>query len=135
MELANTASPCFGADDLEEGRIILFIDGLDEVTPESRTSIISRVLLFNKAYPRCKAIVASRNYSSVMSMPELASFARFQLTPIDLVQAQKMLDRLERSKGLAPQRSAELLRQLWTAPDLLDTFLSGICLVPRTQPG
>ena len=113
MRIMNSAKPCFTSDDLENGRIVLLVDALDELgDDEARKAILLKTHSFHKEYPECQIVVTSRSYKFLEQSGELKDFARFNLTPINYKQAQQIIRRFERKRGLSCESSNEILRRL-----------------------
>jgi hypothetical protein len=113
MRLMNSNKPSFSNDDLKDGRVVILIDALDELgSDESRKGILISAHSFHKEYPKCQIILTSRAYSFLDGSPELKDFTRFDLTPINYKQAQQIIRRFERKRGLPCESSNEILRRL-----------------------
>jgi len=112
LEYTDSNTPCLSDDDLNKGNLLILIDSLDEVDSPKRSAIVSKILDFHKRYPQCRIVVTSRNYSSIINLPELRDFVRFNISPINLKQAQKLVERLSRGKSLPVDKANEMLRQL-----------------------
>lgn len=112
IKYSNSNKPCFSEEDLSSGNLLILADALDEVADNRRKYVIAKLQDFHSKYKNCKIIITSRNYASIINMPELNSFIRFTLTPIDLKQAQKLLERLIKGKALPVEKASEVLRRL-----------------------
>ncbi|NQT51746.1 NACHT domain-containing protein [bacterium] len=108
----DTGRCCFTVDELRKGDICVLVDALDEAPPDRRASVVDRILAFHEEYPRCKVVLTSREYASIVSLPTLTGFTRLRLTPINLQQAEKILDRLEKGRKVSEDTSKEMLRRL-----------------------
>lgn len=95
--MINSTKPCFSNDDLASGRVVLLSDSLDELALDTaRASVISKVLEFNSAFPKCQVILTSRDYAYLKSLEGLKPFTQFRLFPIDYRQAEQILKRFEK---------------------------------------
>lgn len=113
LRLVKSTKPCFSNDDLASGRVVLLIDSLDELALEdARASVIAKVLEFNRSFPKCQVILASRDYAYVKSLEGLKEFTQFRLFPIDYKQAEQILKRFEKKRSLPSTKSKEILRRL-----------------------
>jgi len=112
MKYTGSNKSCFTEEDLTTGNVLVLVDALDEVPDRNRSQVISKLNDFHAQYKECKIVITSRNYSSIINMPDLNPFMRFYLTPIDLKQAQKLLERLSKGRSLAVEHAGEILRQL-----------------------
>lgn len=111
--IAKAEHPVFSAEDLEQGRVTLFIDALDELSDDSsRTASLQLVEDFHKAYPSCQVLVTSRDYAFIKILPALGSFTRFHLIPISYKQAAQILKRVQTQRRLPEHASKEILRRL-----------------------
>jgi len=113
MRLVKLNRPSFSTSDLSEGRIVFLIDGLDELgDDETRKVVVSILRAFNVDYPTCQIILTSRPYRFLDTSVEVSEFTRFDLTPINYKQAQQIIRRFEKTRGLPCETSGELLRRL-----------------------
>jgi NACHT domain/Restriction endonuclease len=103
----------FSADDLEQGRVVFLIDGLDEVAKaESMDAALDTISAFHSKFPLCKIILTSRPTPYLRSGAFLKSFTPFTITDLNLAQAAKIVRALARQKSLSVENSSEILRQL-----------------------
>ena len=112
LQYVDSKKPCFTDEDLKSGNLLILIDALDEVNDADRRCVIDKIQNFHDKYPLCKIILTSRNYPSIMNLQEVSNFVRFNITPINLKQAQKLATRLSKGKSLPPTQTNEMLRQL-----------------------
>jgi hypothetical protein len=111
--LSGTGKHAFDSTDLVEGRLLLFVDALDEIASDiTKGEVISRLLAFNKDYPDCKVILTSRPSSFTTNNVEIKSFTRFRVNPVDIKQVEKMVARLVKGKSLPEESTQEMLRKL-----------------------
>ena len=105
--------PCFSTKDLYEGRVLLLVDALDEISHEDgRKYILNALREFHEQYPHCKIIITSREYSFIKELDELAYYRTYRLSPIDWKQADKIIQRLHSGKALSKEPIQEMLRRL-----------------------
>lgn len=102
----------FTSDDLETGRVVLLVDGLDEVSQGARrVSVVQAIERFYSTYPRCSVVLATRPYTSIEEIPGVRAFTRCRILPMSLERAEKMLVTFQ--KGAADsQYSKEILRRI-----------------------
>lgn len=113
MSFTGKSTPAFSSNDLEAGRLVVLIDGLDEVSTDlDRENILNRIIRFHKLFPKGQIIVASRDYSFIARISIFNEFEKFRLHPINFRQAEKLLKRFEKRRSLSPERSKEILRRL-----------------------
>jgi hypothetical protein len=111
--ISNSSKAAFSGKDLAEGRLLLLVDALDEVTDDDgRLKVIELIHELQASYPRCQVIATSREYGFVQSMKGLTGFAQFRVMPIDFKQAEQILERLSRKTQLPQENARELLRRL-----------------------
>ena len=111
--LADSRNPCFGVSDLQEGRVIVLVDALDEIAEQGpREEIVELINQFSRDYPRVRLVITSRPYAFVRDMKALSSFEVFNISPINWKQASKIVKKLQEGKKVAPQNSKELLRRI-----------------------
>jgi predicted NACHT family NTPase len=103
----------FSTIDLLNGRVVIFIDALDELADDTaRTSALQLVNSFHSLYPKCQIIITSREYSFIQNAPELKKFQQYRLSGINYKQAEQIVNRLQKGKNLPVESSKEILRRL-----------------------
>ncbi len=105
----------FGLEDFEAGRVVLLVDGLDELAESAdRQAVIDFCLRYVDAYPRCSMALTTRPYSSVDRLAGLNRFKRFRMSSLSIEDASKMLANLDSQKGAAAAADwrRETLRKL-----------------------
>lgn len=111
--LTGSSKPSFSVDDLLNGRVVVFIDALDEVAEDvGRRPVLQLIDDFHKLYPKCQIIITSRNYAFLRDLPELKNFETYRLSPINYRQAAQIIDRLQKGRSLPAENSKEILRRL-----------------------
>lgn len=111
--LADSTKPAFSSEDLRDGRVVVLVDALDELADDNvRATVLQRVLDFHSLYPKCQAVLTSRDYSFVGMIAELTPFTRFNLSPISLNQAGQLLEKIRRNRQLPLDASKEIMRRL-----------------------
>jgi hypothetical protein len=113
MRLAQSSKPSFSTTDLLDGRVILMIDGLDEVPlNEQKNQVLESILDFHKNYKLCKIILTSRDYSIIKNLDPINNFIEYRISPISYKEVDLILKRFQKGKALSPESSKELLRRL-----------------------
>ncbi len=113
QEVAGTQKSPITSKDLQEGLLCVFIDGLDELGDlQIQAQVVQKAVSLTAMYPKCRVIIASRDYGYVEKIAEFQDFVRFNLTPINYKQAQKILERLHKNESLPVAESAEFLRRM-----------------------
>lgn len=114
LENHNLSKSPFDLDDLEEGRVILMVDGLDELfRSEDRQAAIDFCLAFCDLYPKCSLALTTRPYSSIEKLAGLERFKRYRISSLSMEDAGKMLEVVERRSGKSdPLWRKEILRRL-----------------------
>lgn len=112
--ITQTSSPSFTASSLEKGKVIIFVDALDELpSDEDRALIAKSIKVFNDEYPRCKFVVTSRELRYFYNYDDFGKFQTYRISPISYKQAEKIVDQLQKGKkGVPPEGSKEIIRQL-----------------------
>jgi hypothetical protein len=106
-------SPAFTVDDLVAGKVVLLLDGLDELANESqRTKVLESIKSFHRSYPKVQIVLTSRDYSFVKDVLAGYRFARYRITPVSFKQAEKMIARIAKGQSLSSEETAETLRRL-----------------------
>lgn len=130
-KLSRVGSVAFGQDDLDGGRVVVLVDGLDEVPDHTkRQKAVSYLTEFIEMYPRCRVILSSRNYVWLDDIRGIHRFERFSIARIDWREASKMARKLARGKQLPAEQTSELLRRLQEVhgmeltPLLISVFLA-----------
>jgi len=77
---------------LEHGKVILLLDGLDEIRPEMTDKYAEELLTFVAQYPKNMFIMSSRPYDAFSNFP---SFMVLRLHPFSQQQAIQLIDKLE----------------------------------------
>ena len=113
----NTPTPCFSLKDLHDGKVMVFIDALDEISSDaSRKAVLNSIEEFSNLYPNCKVVITSREHPSLLTSDEesdsLKGFTGYFISPIDLIQASQLVDKLRRQRNLSSENSKEIIRRL-----------------------
>lgn len=89
----------FSFEDMEAGRVVLLVDGLDELSEDhDRQSVIDFCLRFVDEHPKCSMALTTRPYSSVDRLDGLNRFRRYRIAPLSIEDASKMLTNLDSKK-------------------------------------
>jgi len=108
-----SGASAFGVSDIEKGKVCLLIDALDEVgTQVTFAHFVEKLIAFDIQYPDCKVIITARNYSYITSADGLAAYTRYNVAPIGLSEATKIIQNLGKKKLLESGRVKEVMRQL-----------------------
>lgn len=112
-EITRSSKSCFTLNDLRDGRVVLFVDSLDEVgSNDGRREVLRLIKEFSEHYPECKIVLSSRPYRFVQELAELREYDEFRISPISWRQAEKIFVRAQKGKALAASSSKEVLRKL-----------------------
>lgn len=114
LKMADVNSVPFTTDDFDEGRIVVLIDGLDELTKiDDRQSVLNFAVQFAEEYRHCSVAIATRPYSSIVHLKGVEKFKRFRISPLDMEGAAKMLNGLTRKEHeRGAEWRSEILRRL-----------------------
>ena len=111
--LTISGSAAFGVSDIENGKVFLLVDALDEVgTQITFGHFVEKLMAFDIRYPDCKVVITARNYSYITSADGLVAYIRYNVAPIGLSEATKIIQNLGKRKLLATERAKEVMRQL-----------------------
>lgn len=111
--LSRSRSACFTDKDLSSGRVIMLIDGLDEIGSDSdRVTLLELIDAFLAANPACQVILTSRPYRFVSELSGLKRYEEFRVSPIDWKQAEKIVRRVTEAKKVPQAQAKEFLRRL-----------------------
>lgn len=113
QSISNSDAPAFGIDDLHSGALVLLIDALDEVPrQQDRLRVLDKCIEFAKCYPACKVVVTSRLSRTTLQSEQAKHFERYDVSPIDLKQARKIIDCATKGKAISVSSCQETLRRL-----------------------
>ena len=113
VRVSSTSEPAFDLNDLEQGRVTLFVDGLDEIPDQqSRQALIADLTAFSSLYSPCRVILTSRNYLWLEELSDIGRFEQFRISPIHWRQAEKLIKRVQKNKSLPQEQTSEILRRL-----------------------
>lgn len=115
--LLNSSTPCFSIKDLHDGKLMIFVDGLDEISSDvSRKNVLDSIEHFSNLYPNCKVLITSRDHPSLLitigESDSLREYATYFISPIDLKQASQLVDKLRKQRNLSSENSKEIIRRL-----------------------
>jgi len=111
--LAHSDKSCFTTDDLVSGRVVLLIDGLDEVSEEARRGeVLSLIGRFTSDYEECQVIISSRPKNPTKADGLLNEFSEYRMSPISWRQAEKIIATINEKKRIPKEQSQELFRRL-----------------------
>jgi NACHT domain len=111
--IVSNKKSCFSSKDLTAGRVILLVDGLDEVASTLDKEWVAAALVqFSSAFPKCQIIATARPYKVFADLHDLKSFEEYRVSPISWKQAEKIVHAVGHRKKLPVKTSNELLRRL-----------------------
>lgn len=114
-KIAGESSAAFERSDLIAGNVTLLLDGYDELgTSELRTAFSQKMSEFNKEFPRCRIFLTSRESPYLKDIEAVIDFTRLRVSPINLKQAGKIIERISKGKDLPTHATEDILRQLDT---------------------
>ena len=103
----------FKEEDLQAGRLVVMIDGLDEIGTEASADYVMELIQqFHSTYPKCQIIVTSRSTTYTISSSRVKPFTFYNVTDLNLAQAVKIIKALAKQQSLSVEDSSEVLRQL-----------------------
>lgn len=108
-----SGAAAFSAAEIGDGKVCVLIDALDEVGTKATFDRFAKNLShFDAQYPECKVIITARNYSYITSAEVLTSYMRYNVAPIGVSQATKIIKNLGKKRLLERERMKEVMRQL-----------------------
>ena len=115
--LLSSPAECFSINDLQEGKVMVFIDALDEISSDaSRKAVLNAIEEFSNLYPKCKVLLTSREHPSLLTSDAESDsgkeYITYFISPIDLSQASQLVDKLRRQQNLSSENSKEIIRRL-----------------------
>ena len=111
--ILGTGKSAFSRNDLSEGRVVIFIDALDELADDqARKKIIQLVEAHSALYPKSKVVLTSREHAYLETAAELDTYTTYYVSPIDLPQASQLVDKLRKQRNLSSESSKEIVRRL-----------------------
>ena len=111
-QLAGASIDAFSTDDLDAGRVILLVDGLDEIpVGDARERVVARLNAFFETHSRNSIVLTTRPYSSIESIAGLRGYTRCRILAMSLATAGKMLSKYSRGQEDS-KHTAEILRRL-----------------------
>ena len=111
--ISKTSEPAFDHEDLNQGRVTLLIDALDEIPDQDeRQHLINLLAEFMSKYSKCRIILASRNFIWIDDLIGIQLFERFRISPIHWRQTIRLIKKFQKGQGLQEEKAAEVLRQL-----------------------
>jgi hypothetical protein len=106
-------NPCFSAEDLANGKLVLLIDSLDEIADtKAKQTALNAILAFAEQYPKNRIILAARDNIRSHDLPQLEIFTAYNISPISFKQAARIVRRFQRGRALPEEKCHELLRRL-----------------------
>jgi hypothetical protein len=113
IKLSPSGKPCFKTEDLNAGKVLIFVDALDEISADAdRKDVLNRIKQFYQQYPLCRIILTSRDYSFIKELEELIPYKTYRISPIDWKEADRIIRRLQSGKSLPKEDIQEMLRRL-----------------------
>jgi energy-coupling factor transporter ATP-binding protein EcfA2 len=111
--LTLSGAAAFGVAEIDNGKVCVLIDALDEVgTQATFNRFMEKLVAFDGHYSNCKVIIAARNYSYITSAEGLAAYVRYNVSPIGLKEATQIIKNLGKKKLIESDRATEVMRQL-----------------------
>lgn len=116
-KIIKAATPCFSMKDLHDGQVMIFIDGLDEISSgEARKKVLNSIEHFSNVYPNCKVVITARDnpalFTSNGESDCLKEYVTYFISPIDFKQASQLVDKLQKQRNLSSENSKEIIRRL-----------------------
>lgn len=111
--LSNSHKSCFTKADLDQGRVLVLIDSLDELpSNESRERVLRLITTAQVQYPLLQVIVSCRPYAFVSELPDLARYHAYTISPLNWKQAEHIVVSAQHGKRASPAAARDILRKL-----------------------
>ena len=108
-----SGAAAFSVSEIEAGEVCVLIDALDEIgNRDTFRAFIDKLEAFDNLYPKCRVIITGRNYSYITKEVRLAKYERFNINPIGLNEANKIVKNLGKRNFLDRGKAKEVMRQL-----------------------
>ena len=115
-EIAKTKNYCYTADDMDNGRLVVMIDALDEVpSHEQRKAILHQINRLSQTYKKIKFIISSRQYPKLPDETSiLFNYEKFNISPIGLNQAKSIVQQVikNQNNNSIQVKAKEVIRQI-----------------------
>jgi len=112
-KLTNDGAAAFTIDDLNEGRVVLLVDAIDEVSDtKGRERVFEKLKKVNAAYDKVQIICTSRLFPSIGELSKKNGVTDFFISPISFRQVEAMIKRLTKEQSLSKEATQEMLRRL-----------------------
>ncbi|SFU37447.1 NACHT domain-containing protein [Pustulibacterium marinum] len=95
---------------LNKGQYIFFLDGLDEVFPEKRESLLKEIDNLTKAYSGCSIVLSTR---PDLNVSELTTFSIFNVEPLTLEKSIELINKLPADKTIKAKFISDLQDNLF----------------------
>ncbi len=103
----------FSKEDIDDGKLLILIDALDEVASDSaRQAIVTAAREFATECTKCSVVLTSRPYSFLSSLPGVEYFERWDMSSLGWKSACDVLDRALTQKKISPSVKKETLRKI-----------------------
>lgn len=122
-------------EDLEQGRVAVLVDALEEVGDENdehkeRERTLTLLLEFHAKYPECIVVITSRDYRSILELTDIGRFVHYFILPIALKEADGLITRVIEKNSVEKDFVRTTLKRLnetygmSLSPMLITVFLS-----------
>jgi len=112
----------------DQGEVVLFLDGFDEVSESQRTGIITEIEHLAKRYDRLRILISSRPNSGIANSP---FFRVFELSPLEGDEYEQVVARIAHSDEIAQNIIDGVRKERGDVRELLTTPLMVALLVFR----
>lgn len=112
-KITNLDSSAFGLEDVQEGRVLLLVDALDEVGEfKKREFLISQLDSLCEEYSKLKVLVSTRPTTSITEIVGIRSYRKYSISPISWRQASKLFNSMTTGRQLSEPEAMEFVRSL-----------------------
>jgi predicted NACHT family NTPase len=100
----------------KQGKVVLFLDGFDEIAEMNRRRILSEIERLANRYEEIRILISSRPNSDIVFSP---SFRVFNLSPLQGIEYEKVLTRMVGNPKIASKIIEQIRRSESKIPSLL----------------
>lgn len=111
-EVSTLGRPCFTDDDLRMGRVAVLLDAIDELAPADREGLATKLSQFIDAYPKCRIVLTSRDYTTIRTHPLFGSLYHYNVSDLSLADAARIVDKAALGQEAPKPVVKEVLRRL-----------------------
>lgn len=111
--VANTDVVPFDVEDLQSGRFVLLVDGLEELQSDDSIKHVLRAIdEVAQKYNSIRVVITSREYAFVERIAELSQYSRYRMVELSLKEASRIIARVSKGEEIQSAQMQEVLRRI-----------------------